>query len=162
MSNIIYIENLTASSTGKYDNLPDDTDYIIICCLRDYIETPVLGNLPICLKKIIIVDYEKTITYWSGHKSLEDYMDVVTGGKIPFNCKIETIADIKDGYEETLFYFCAIGEEGDEEERLFKLNKKIDKGTYNLKYYDNENKEIIMDDFIRKEGKSLYINVGIY
>jgi hypothetical protein len=162
MSNIVYIENLTPFSSGKYDNLPIETDYIIISCLKNYIETPVLGNLPICLKKIIIIDYEKTITYWSGYKSLQEYMDVVTGGKIPFNCKIETITDEKEGYQEGVCYFCAIGDEEDEESRLFKLNKRIERGIYDLKYYDSENKEVIMDDFIRQDGKSIYINVGSY
>jgi hypothetical protein len=160
MSNTVYIENLTSFSSGKYDDLPIEIEYIIISCLNDFIKTPVLGNLPICLKKIIIIDYEKTII--DGNKSLNDYMDVVTGGKIPFNCKIETITDEKKGYEEGEYYFHALGDVQDEKVRLFKLNKRLGRGNHDLKYYDYENKEVIRDDFYHKYRKNIYINAGIY
>jgi hypothetical protein len=161
MSKIVFIENLNSSSSGKYDNLPNETEYIIISRLNDYIEETVLGNVPVGLKKIIIIDYEKTITYYSGYKSLQEYIDFVTGGKIPFGCDVETMQDEKMGYEEDVCFFNAIADKEDDGQRLFKLNKRIEKGVYDIIYFNNKHKEIEMNNFIHIDGKNIYINVDL-
>ena len=162
MSVIVYIEDLGLHSNGKYNNLPLETEYIIIGCLLDGIDEGILNNLPTGLKKIIIIDYEKTITYWSGFKDLTEYLEHITGGKIPFNCKVETITDEKFGYSEEVMFFCAIGDLEDDGERLFKLNRLVKKGIYDVLYYDYNGNQTEKKDFFSFRGKSVYISIGVF
>jgi len=164
---IAYIKKITISNLQTLDALASDTEYIFIGRLYDIEQEDLKKrniqslNLPPCIKKIIIIDYDKAILHWSGHKDLYDFFEFITGHKIPFGCEVITINDEMD-YEQSSFFFSALPNKKIEKHRinLFEINRHIEKGKYNTITYGEGLNEIIDDyEYIVQIKNKFYIKM---